>query len=219
MVLPGRPHYFQWLWIHSTTAMVWFWLHCFLCSACFSCSLAENPSLAQEPILGPTIWARAHCKSAAELLFLFPPVQLRFICQCHICTHYLHLVQSLSRVLLFLTLWTVACQAPLSLGLSKQEHWSGFSFPSPGDPPNPGIEPVSSALAGRFFTTQPPGKPPRLFLIILFLNFWGVEGLLFLFFFFWSGCAMHIMWDLSSLMGLNPQPLNCQEVLDFFFFR
>ena len=52
------------------------------------------------------------------------------------------------------TPWTVACQAPLSMGLSQQEYWSGLSFPSPGDLPNLGIEPaspVAPALAGRFF--------------------------------------------------------------------
>ena len=56
-------------------------------------------------------------------------------------------------------LWTAAHQAPLSLGFSRQEYWAGLPFPSPGDLPHPGIEPVSPALAGIFFTTQPPGKP------------------------------------------------------------
>ena len=58
-----------------------------------------------------------------------------------------------------------ACQAPLSMEFSRQEHWSGLSFPSPGDLPDPEIEaasPASSALAGRFFTTEPPGKPKGL---------------------------------------------------------
>ena len=50
----------------------------------------------------------------------------------------------------------VACQAPLSMGFSRQEYWSGVPFPSPGDLPDPGIEPVSPALAGEFFTTEPP---------------------------------------------------------------
>ena len=45
--------------------------------------------------------------------------------------------------------------APLSMELSRQEYWSGLPFPSPGDCPNPGIEPVSLALAGIFFTTEP----------------------------------------------------------------
>jgi len=45
------------------------------------------------------------------------------------------------------------------MGFARQEYWSGFSFPSPGDISDPGIEPASPALAGRFFTTVPPGKP------------------------------------------------------------
>ena len=53
----------------------------------------------------------------------------------------------------------VASQAPLSMEFSRQEYWSGFRFPSPGDLPDPGIEPASSALAGRFFTAEPPGEP------------------------------------------------------------
>ena len=56
------------------------------------------------------------------------------------------------------TLWTVTCQAPLSVGFSRQEYWSGLPFPSLGDLPDPGTEPVSLALAGGFFTTEPPGQ-------------------------------------------------------------
>ena len=66
---------------------------------------------------------------------------------------------SFSDVWLFATLWTVVHQAPLSMGFSRQEFWSGLPFPPPGDLPNPGIEPASPALAGRFFTTETPGKP------------------------------------------------------------
>ena len=55
-------------------------------------------------------------------------------------------VKSLSRVQLFATPWTVAYQAPLSMGFSRQEYWSGLPFPSPGDLPDPGIEPRSPAL-------------------------------------------------------------------------
>ena len=64
-------------------------------------------------------------------------------------------------VQLFVTTWTVAHQVPLSMEFSRQEYWSGVPFPSPGDFPDPGIEPASlssPALAG-FFTTMPPGKP------------------------------------------------------------
>ena len=62
-----------------------------------------------------------------------------------------------SRVRLFATLWTVTCQASLSLGFSRQEHWNGLTFLSPGDLPNSGIEPeslISPALAGEFFTNN-----------------------------------------------------------------
>ena len=62
-------------------------------------------------------------------------------------------VESLSCVHLFATPWTAARQAPLSLGFSRQESWSGVPFPSPGDLPNPGTKPaspVAASLAGRF---------------------------------------------------------------------
>ena len=58
-----------------------------------------------------------------------------------------------SCVRLFVTLWTVACQAPLSMGFSKQEYWSGLSFPSPGDLPNPGIEPGCPDLQANSLPT------------------------------------------------------------------
>ena len=60
-----------------------------------------------------------------------------------------------SRVQLFPTLWTVAHQAPLSVGFSRREYWGGLPFPPPGDLPNPGTEPTclaSPALTGGFFT-------------------------------------------------------------------
>ena len=55
-------------------------------------------------------------------------------------------VKSLSRVQLFVTPWTVAHQAPPSMGFSRQEYWTGLPFPSPGDLPNPGTEPQSPSL-------------------------------------------------------------------------
>ena len=61
----------------------------------------------------------------------------------------------------FVTPWTAGPQAPLSMEFSKQEYWNGLPFPSPGDLPNPGIEPMSPALAGIFFTTETPGKPAK----------------------------------------------------------
>ena len=59
----------------------------------------------------------------------------------------------------FATPWTVAHQVPLCMGFSRQEYWSGLPFPSPGDLSNLAMESVSPALAGRFFITEPPGKP------------------------------------------------------------
>ena len=56
------------------------------------------------------------------------------------------------------TLWAAARQVPLSVGFPRQECWSGLPFAPPGDLPDPGIEPTSSALAGGFFTIEPPGK-------------------------------------------------------------
>ena len=67
-------------------------------------------------------------------------------------------VKSLSCVRLFETPWTVAYQAPPSMGFSRQECWSGLPFPSPGDLPNPGIEPGSPALQADALPSEPPGK-------------------------------------------------------------
>ena len=57
------------------------------------------------------------------------------------------------------TPWTIAHQAPLSMGFFRQECWSGLPFPSPGDLPDPGIEPWSLALQADALTSEPPGKP------------------------------------------------------------
>ena len=60
---------------------------------------------------------------------------------------------------LFETLWAVAYQAPLSMGFSRQEYWSGMPFPSPRDLPDPGIEPRSPTLQADALPSEPPGKP------------------------------------------------------------
>ena len=60
------------------------------------------------------------------------------------------------------TPWTVAYEAPLSTGFSRQEYWSGLPFPSPGDLPNPGIEPGSPALQTDALPSEPPGKQESL---------------------------------------------------------
>ena len=65
----------------------------------------------------------------------------------------------LSDVCHFVTPWTVAHQASLSVGFPRQEYWSGLPVPSPGDLPDSGIKPGSPALAGGYFTAELPGKP------------------------------------------------------------
>ena len=75
-----------------------------------------------------------------------------------------------SRVQLFATPWTVAHQAPLSVGFPRQEYWKGLPCPPPGDLPNPGIKPaslMSPALASRFFTTSTTWEAPNKHILIL----------------------------------------------------
>ena len=94
----------------------------------------------------------------------------------HIASLNLHacVLSGFSYVCLFVTLWTVARQAPLSMGLSRQEHWRGLLCPPPGDLPDPGIEPVSlisPALAGGFFTTRATIQRSMLYLHFTEENF------------------------------------------------
>ena len=83
----------------------------------------------------------------------------------------MYVLSCFSRVQCFETLWTVAHQAPLSMGFSRQEYWSGLPCPPPGDLPDPGIDSVSlvsPTLAGSFFTTEMPGKPD------VYLGAWNI---------------------------------------------
>ena len=66
-----------------------------------------------------------------------------------------------SNVRLFVTPWTITCQAPLSMGFSRQEYWSGLILSPPEDLPSPGIQSVSFALAGGFFTNWATWEIPR----------------------------------------------------------
>ena len=80
-----------------------------------------------------------------------------FLRKLHTVFHSLCILSRFSHILVFATLRIVARQAPLSMGFSRQEYWSGLLYPSPGDLPNSEIEPVSlmsPALAGWFFTTS-----------------------------------------------------------------
>ena len=94
-----------------------------------------------------------------------------FLPLCNLHFHFVHVLFLVCRGFLVLsglvaklcltlvTPWTVACQAPLSMGFSRQEHWSGLPFPSPGYLPNPGIEPRSPALQADSLLTELQGKP------------------------------------------------------------
>ena len=84
---------------------------------------------------------------------------------CYVLSHFSH-------VQLFVTLWTIAHQAPLSMGFSRQEYWSGLPCPSPGDLPNPEIEHLSlmsPALAGGFFSTSATWEALNHSLLLLLL--------------------------------------------------
>ena len=76
-----------------------------------------------------------------------------YVCVC-ICV-----LSHFSHVCLCVTLWTVACQAPLSVGFPRQEYWSGLPCPPPRDLPNPRIKPASPALQVNSLPAEPPGKP------------------------------------------------------------
>ena len=79
----------------------------------------------------------------------------------------LHCAQSLCCVRLFATPWTVACQAPLSRGISRQEYWSGLPCPPLEDFPNPGIQPRSPVLQMDSLSAELPGKPPTHFYVLI----------------------------------------------------
>ena len=117
------------------------WFHIFsalICYPCHACFIT--------PILLPSQVLRNGDQCPWEAIALIMHAKLLQSCQT-------------------LNLWTVAHQDPLSMGFSRQEYWSGQAFPSPGDLPYPKMELPSSALAGRFFTTEPPGKPHSLMLL------------------------------------------------------
>ena len=101
------------------------------------------------------------CHNRTQIQYIFFKLPLN----SDVCLLYNYSCQSLrsevkwlSRVRLFATPWTVAYQAP-SMGFSRQEYWSGLPFPSPGDLPNPEIEPGSPALWADALPSEPPGKP------------------------------------------------------------
>ena len=116
--------------------------------------------------------------------------------------------------------WTVALQAPLSMGFSRQEYCSGLPFPTPGDLPHPGIKPASPAslaLVGRFFTTELPGKPHQDSLIRYFKSYtleqhrFEVHGSIYMQVFIFSLLIADIM-VLQELSWLNMQMQDCRYI-------
>ena len=86
-------------------------------------------------------------------------------------------VKSLSRVRLFATPWTVPYQAPQSMEFSRQEYWSGLPFPSPGDLPDPDIEPGSPTLPSDALPSEPPGvlKSPTIVVLLSISRFISIS--------------------------------------------
>ena len=80
-------------------------------------------------------------------------------------TYFIVVVKLLSRVWVIVTPWTIVCQGPLSMELSRQEYWSGLPFCSLGDLPDPGIKPGFPALQTDSLPSEPPGKPACLSMI------------------------------------------------------
>ena len=108
--------------------------------------------------------AHNHVSNSWQCISLCTSLYAKQLCFHSVGFH----AQLLSCVLLLVTLRTVAHQALLPMGFSRQEYWSGLPFPPPGDLPDPGIKHRSPALAGGFFTTEPPGKS---LMISFYLNY------------------------------------------------
>ena len=120
----------------------------------------------------------------------------------------------LSHLWLFATPWTVTRQAPLSMGVSKQEYWSGLTFPTPGDLPDPGIEPeslTSPSLVGRSFTTSTTWKARNWARVSYYSYEWS------------SYFSLFIPFHFSSLLPSYPRRPVIFSVwfctIRFFFFK
>ena len=117
----------------------------------------------QAPLSKQESWSGLPCPPPGDLLdpriesmtLMSPALAGAFFTTSHLKVK----VKSFSRAQLFATSWTIAYQAPQSMGFSRQEYWSGLPFPSPGDLPNPGIEPGSPALQTDALLSAPLGKP------------------------------------------------------------
>ena len=134
---------------------------CFLFLCCTQSSLFRHNSLSpcqniwKTRLNGDSYYCNMRCLYLGHKALKQPPQQRgRKLFKWYQCN-----VSSLSCVQLFVTPWTVAYQAPPSMEFSRQEYWSGVPFPSPGDLPDPGIEPGSPALQADALPSKPPGTP------------------------------------------------------------
>ena len=136
----------KWMYLSSTLMRKWPVLHRTLLAAPSTHNIYHSPS---HCISRHRVWLRLTYHSHSRCVCVC-------VCVCaRACTRAL---SHISRVQLFAVQWTIACQAPLSVGFSRQEYWSGLLCPL-GDLPNPGIQPgsvISPALAGHL---ELPGKP------------------------------------------------------------
>ena len=126
----------------------------------------------------------------------------------------------------FETSWTVAHQAPLSMGFPRQEYWRGLPCPSPGDLPKPGIKPMAPTLAGRFFATEPLGKPAHYNDCVFSLKLTSFKNTLKFLFIFISminslPVGINLFWIISlhqvtiSIIFLMDYPLGLSDLLSF----
>ena len=160
----------QIIWVHSPLSCVWLFAAPWTvaCQAPVSMEFSRqeywsglpcpppgdlpNPGI-KPPSLVSSAWPGRFFTTSATWEALMNDV---CVCVC-VCAH----VRTLIRVQLFATPWTIACQAPVSMGFLRHKYQNEFLFPFPGDLSHPGIKPASfssSALAGRFFATAPWGK-------------------------------------------------------------
>ena len=121
-------------------------------------------------------------------------------------------VKSLSHVRLFVTPWTVADQAPQSMEFSRQEYWSGLPFPSPGDPPDPGIEPGSPALQADALPSEPPGKA----VVDISLSIMIISSCMFV---AANGIGMKVLVTQSCPTLCDPWTVACQAPQSMEFSR
>ena len=115
----------------------------------------EHPSIYNAIVSTELYYLLVIPKKISAHGYLSEQPELRIYIKRHICVR----AQPLSPVRLFATPWPATQQAPLSTGFPRQVYWSRLPFSSPADLPDSGMEPASPALAGRLFTTEPPGKP------------------------------------------------------------